>query len=717
MNPIFAPLRFALARMLVKSAGFSIVPPWVSTSILMPTFRSLTEEAYQKNAVFLACVEALAFGFMEPPLLAWDGKDSTAQPLADHPARKLIENPNPQMSESDFSVMVMTYIAISGNCYLYKARNSRGAPVELWPYHDGQIRPLPGGGSWVRGYEFIHANREPEFIDAADIIHLKWPTPDPKQPWMAQPPLRAAAAEVDSDNEASRYLRALLQNDAVPRTVVTLPPGGKMSNDEKHRFRANWQALYGGDNSGGVAVLENGATIARLGLDLQQLAFEAMHRVPEKRICAVMRTPPVIAGLGDDPTYANSDAAYYRWTRSTLVPLWTLVGAAMQKGLSKDFGGVVLGYDTSQVQALQEDTTDLWGRVLNAWDKGILEDKNEARGLLNLPRMQPTTDDALATTSKEAAPILGYHIETGVVSHNEARAQLGLPPEDETMDARLRKLQSILATAQAAVNVGLPLETALTLVGMTPLPPLPEPPALTDGAKARKATGRQTAEELRRIRTRSAATLERQLDAFFAKLAGLVVGRAEGGTTEADRLLRTDDFDDLERATQDRITEMLRRSWPLWNETLGVGLSFDLDDPAVARALADSATRVKGISDYTREKIREVLIYGAEQDWSTDQIVRGDDGRPGLRAVVDETYKGRARNIARTETATAQNVAAHARFEAAGITHVEVLDGGGDDSDDECNRLNGTRQTLAWAQANPIGHPQCVRAFAPITTE
>jgi hypothetical protein len=32
-------------------------------------------------------------------------------------------------------------------------------------------------------------------------------------------------------------------------------------------------------------------------------------------------------------------------------------------------------------------------------------------------------------------------------------------------------------------------------------------------------------------------------------------------------------------------------------------------------------------------------------------------------------------------------------------------------SDDICTQLNGTTQTLAWAEKNPIQHPRCVRAF------
>ena len=38
---------------------------------------------------------------------------------------------------------------------------------------------------------------------------------------------------------------------------------------------------------------------------------------------------------------------------------------------------------------------------------------------------------------------------------------------------------------------------------------------------------------------------------------------------------------------------------------------------------------------------------------------------------------------------------------------------GGDDSDDECTQLNGTTQTLKWAEQNTLGHPRCVRCFGP----
>jgi hypothetical protein len=45
-----------------------------------------------------------------------------------------------------------------------------------------------------------------------------------------------------------------------------------------------------------------------------------------------------------------------------------------------------------------------------------------------------------------------------------------------------------------------------------------------------------------------------------------------------------------------------------------------------------------------------------------------------------------------------------------GVKEVEVLDG---DDDEECASANGQIWTLEEASDNPLGHPNCTRAFAP----
>ncbi|HEX5634086.1 MAG TPA: hypothetical protein VFX50_12695, partial [Gemmatimonadales bacterium] len=259
--------------------------------------------------------------------------------------------------------------------------------------------------------------------------------------------------------------------------------------------------------------------------------------------------------------------------------------------------------------------------------------------------------------------------------------------------------------------------------------PLPAPVALSVKAMAHQKSQR-AARALQRVRRDVATRMEPEVAAAFATLAGRVVSRARaakaatyvnghGAATvvkelpDAEQLVLADDaalFGGIFRAFT---LEVLRASWELWNQALDVELAFDERDPAVVEALAQSGARITGIVETTREAVRGLLQYGAGEGWTIDQLVRGTDERPGLRALVEQTYRGRARTIARTETGEAQQTAAMARYEAAGVGRVLVLDNGQDDPDDACARLNGTVQTLAWARANALGHPNCTRAFAP----
>lgn len=747
-------VRYRLARWLYKSSGFAIVPRWFTRSFLEPSWANLVREGYQRNAVYFACIEALAFSFPEPPLLVWEDESDDAAQVPNHPLRKLLRKPNADMGEAELHAAIITWMAIGGNAYLHKGRNSRGQVVELRPYHDGQITPVaasePDAASWIDHYELSNGTDKPTDIPREDIVHIKWPALDPKQPWMAQPPILAAAREVDSDNEASRYVTTLLKNDAVPRTIVKQSTQRFMNDDEVRRAKAQFKENYGGDNLGGVLILEAGADIERLSLNMEELNFAALHDIPEQRICAVMKVPAVVAGLGDDPTYANSEQAWLRFTLATLVPLWRTVSSEIQADLAPEFGnGVAVRHNLAKVQALQENEDAKWGRVDKAFTSGYLG-FYESRAMLGLgdprpdelfrvtvaaslepadavlnPESAPTSNAVPKQLPAPSAPILGYHIESGVVSRNEARAQLGLPPEDETTDDRLRRLQGLLTVAQVAVNVGIDMPDALRLVGLDPVlaapavpPQLPAPPK----TKARMSPAKLV-RALQKVRAASVKRMEKAVDRFFAGMADRVVariGKAWGLVLETkadlpglDDLIKDDDWLDLEKTIKRYYVEVLESSWPFWNDALGAEVAFELSDPAVVKVLKTAGSRVTLIDDATRAELQDLFSHAADQGWTLDQLVRGDEDTPGLRSLITETYKGRARAIARTELGTAQQIVAVDRYDEAGVKRVVVFDGGSDDSDDECNQLNSTTQTLAWARANPLGHTNCVRTFGP----
>jgi SPP1 gp7 family putative phage head morphogenesis protein len=89
--------------------------------------------------------------------------------------------------------------------------------------------------------------------------------------------------------------------------------------------------------------------------------------------------------------------------------------------------------------------------------------------------------DGAPVPGTELPPILGYHIEAGVVDRNEARARLMLPEQDESEAISQRKLKGQLSVLAAATTAGIPLEAALKLAGLE-LPAGTELPGAADAA-------------------------------------------------------------------------------------------------------------------------------------------------------------------------------------------------------------------------------------------
>jgi HK97 family phage portal protein len=368
------------------------VPEWVSASFVEPTFRHITMEGYKANGAVAACVGTLAWAFPQAPLRVYGhahdaGRRAPDDALAPELTR-LLRMPNPSMSQSELMMRVALYLAIGGNCYLHKVRTSYGLVVELWPYSDAEITPLPdASGLRVGCYEYRDAEGRTRQDAPQEIIHLMW-MPDPVAPYRGLSPIVQVAREVDTDNEAQRYIFALLKNDAVPRVALTLAEGQPpLSDAQFERQRAQWQARHGGDNRGVAALLEGGMDVKVLGLALDQLAMESLRRIPESRIAAVLRVPPIIAGLQvgiEHATYANYGEARLAFTEDTLVPMWRMVADEITQGLREEMDlpeDSDLRFDTSEIVALKERQVKSQVMSLDAYKMGVVT-RNEARAAL-----------------------------------------------------------------------------------------------------------------------------------------------------------------------------------------------------------------------------------------------------------------------------------------------------------------------------------------------
>lgn len=149
-----------------------------------------------------------------------------------------------------------------------------------------------------------------------------------------------------------------------------------------------------------------------------------------------------------------------------------------------------------------------------------------------------------------------------------------------------------------------------------------------------------------------------------------------------------------------------------------LGRDFIVDDATTTRVLQHAATRVVRIDETTRQAVSATLQEGQARGYSNWQIAHGvpAEGYRGVDGLFQETWRGRADMVARTELQHAQLVSAVERYRASGlIDRVRIIDGC--QWDKPCCDRNDTIVPLEQAGSITLNHPNCTVTIVPVLRE
>jgi hypothetical protein len=169
------------------------------------------------------------------------------------------------------------------------------------------------------------------------------------------------------------------------------------------------------------------------------------------------------------------------------------------------------------------------------------------------------------------------------------------------------------------------------------------------------------------------------------------------------------------------------------SDQIGAAVVWDLNARNVQTVMKSVGVQVTNINDASREMIRKLVRAEIERGSNADvlesqlrTLVRSWAGLSGPVSMSEEDRRrlsraealarSRAHSIALTESGNAYNRAAIAGYRESGlVTQVRVYDGPdcGWSSHDDSDLAHGSTRTLNEAQATPLSHPHCQRAFGP----
>lgn len=405
-----------LEELVKKEEGYFDDGHWwtnVGGESLFPTGSALL---LKKSDIVLICLTKFITQWIEPPVRAYAIEGGVLP--ATHPANVIMDRPNSDMGQLEFNVYRSYFLATGGNVFSHKLRAADGRVVGLRAYSLNHVKPVYNAARTATEYYEYRANpgvTKPEIWPVEDVIHTKWPVPDPSDPNLGIMPLRTLSDDVKMDLELTRIGLALMANDAIPRGIITMPQSELQGTDASEIIRQRFKEKHGGLWAGGVEVLDEGATYTRVSANLQELDTNNLRAVPEARIPAAFGMDAIFAGLTaglKHASYNNFKDSRLKFVESFLLPFWQLDSGQLTEKMVTEIDYAepfILKRDLSAVGALQEVLLSRHETAVKDYQGGILT-RNESRALIGYPSMPgedtfiPLPTSPQPTTTKTELP-------------------------------------------------------------------------------------------------------------------------------------------------------------------------------------------------------------------------------------------------------------------------------------------------------------------------
>lgn len=401
-----------------------------------------------------------------------------------HELVRLFDRPSPVLSRTMFWRAVVTYQALTGECFvvmldeLGRAREEKRIPRELWPFSGQGWQPFQADGSdgidartrvpygWKRGNVRYRAPA---------ITHFR--TFDPDNLYRGMSPLQAARTDMEADHAAASFNRNFFRAGCNPGGIFKHPKS--LTPAQRKEFKdIVREENEGTDNAWSSLLLENGVEFQWNPRTQKDAEFQELRRSARDAELVVLGVQKASLSITDDLNYATALGQRRLLLENTVVPmladiedvLWTYLFSNIEGGR------YWAEYDVSTVQALQDDVTAKAGSAKTLFELGWSRDTINARlglgfepddstdvtitdiqsgGIGIEPEEEPAADPQ--TTAAPAPPQPG-------VSNQAAAATLASGGSVQDTALNGAQIQSLVDLASKVQAKELAPETAISII-------------------------------------------------------------------------------------------------------------------------------------------------------------------------------------------------------------------------------------------------------------
>lgn len=330
------------------------------------------------SAVF-ACVQIISTDVAKlTPIVYRRLENGTAEPHPNHPAQRVLLNPNEHQTHVDFFQQLMSSVLLAGPAYVYLERDDRNviSSMHLFdPYRTAPVLASDGSVFFDVGYSGMPVAYEEELegewlagravIPARDVMFHRELTAV-GHPLIALSPLRAALISAMTGSIIQGHQQNFFENMSRTSGVLTAPH--KISKELADRLRIEWEQNFKAGSMGRVAVLGEGLDWKPLSLSAvdSQLMDSLKWTVADVARC--FRVPDYMLGLAAGGNTGRTGELLINYYHQALAARLRALEARL--AVAFDFPpNVYLEFDMSEL--MRPSFTDRMAAYKNAQNSGV----------------------------------------------------------------------------------------------------------------------------------------------------------------------------------------------------------------------------------------------------------------------------------------------------------------------------------------------------------
>jgi HK97 family phage portal protein len=284
------------------------------------------ESSLRLSAVF-ACVRVLAETMASIPLQMYERKSKgERERITDHPLIRVLDDPNPYMTQFDVTETLVQHLALRGNAFCQIDYDERGRIVGLWPLPPQNIIE-----SKIQGDQRLYLyqdEKDTRWISSEIIWHLRgignglW----------GYSPIGLMRRAVSLGLSAEEFGWRFFENDARPGIVLEHP--GKLSDEAHKNLRESFEEAHKGlSKSHRATILEEGMKIHEVGIPPEDAQFLETRKFQVTEIARIFRVPPHMIADLERSTNNNIEHQGIEYVKFSILPWARRIEQSAKKNL------------------------------------------------------------------------------------------------------------------------------------------------------------------------------------------------------------------------------------------------------------------------------------------------------------------------------------------------------------------------------------------------